>query len=215
MKYSNIYEGFDSIIEPFAEKSSNSHTKQTHTHIFDHGNNTRNSNNNYNNHNDIISQPYKKYNKRKFQKSNPKKIIIKPNNHKPNGNPPPPVELPSNVSSNNWKPWWNKNKYYYGDRDYYFTHGYPLWWLDYYYPELNDIYINDYIVPSVYYQPIEYQYQNDYDYQNGNSYQNENQELINKIQEQNNLTLPVVLMIGVLFLLVILIIIFFLKNNSL
>jgi hypothetical protein len=49
----------------------------------------------------------------------------------------PPIKPPENISHNNWKNWWVNNKYIYGSRKYYEYLGYPLWWLDYYYPENN------------------------------------------------------------------------------
>ncbi|QKF93930.1 hypothetical protein QKU48_gp0472 [Fadolivirus algeromassiliense] len=57
----------------------------------------------------------------------------------------PPVELPAGVSRSDWWPWWRENRWYYGDRDYYIYLGYPLWWIDYYYPEF------DYDYPPVIY----------------------------------------------------------------
>ena len=87
--------------------------------------------------------------KQQHKKTKPIKPIPKPGNTKPQGKPSPPVELPSDVSSNNWQSWWKKNKYYYGDRNYYVRHRYPMWWVNYYYPEWDDIY---------------YDYDYDYDY---------------------------------------------------
>lgn len=83
----------------------------------------------------------------------PQKVISRPPSHKPSKDlPESPVNIPSNIPKNKKKDWWRKNRYYYGDRDYYLYLNYPLWWLDYYYPLYddyiyygNDIYDNDYL----------------------------------------------------------------------
>lgn len=78
----------------------------------------------------------------------PKVKIPKPPANKPSKYNAP-VELPSGISSNNWEPWWRKNRWYYGSRDYYYDLGYPLWWLDYYYPEWD----YDYYPDAIYTEP--------------------------------------------------------------
>jgi len=102
--------------------------------------------------------PQTKQRVRKQPKGSKPKIILPKPVRKPTGDKPaPPVELPSNVSRDDWWPWWRKNRYYYGSRDYYFDLGYPGWWLDYYYPEWDTyddyIYDDDYSVPVIYSQP--------------------------------------------------------------
>lgn len=79
--------------------------------------------------------------KNKTKPVKPKKHILPKPPLTPHSPSTPPVELPSHVPKDDWKPWWRKNKYYYGDRDYYLNLHYPVWWVDYYYP-IDDIYWN-------------------------------------------------------------------------
>jgi hypothetical protein len=46
-----------------------------------------------------------------------------------------PIKPPPSIKKEGWDNWWTANKHFYGNRPYYDYLGYPLWWLNYYYPE--------------------------------------------------------------------------------
>lgn len=58
-----------------------------------------------------------------------------------------PVHPPANIPRRNWWNWWRTNRHLYGNRYYYTSLGYPTWWLNYYYPELDDDYYDNYDYP--------------------------------------------------------------------
>lgn len=80
-----------------------------------------------------------------FENGNSFKCINVPFNQLPQMNNFPqnltnlivPIKPPFDIPNKDWKKWWNGNKFIYGSRDYYEYIGYPLWWLDLYYPENN------------------------------------------------------------------------------
>lgn len=76
----------------------------------------------------------KKFNNRKngYNKSKYYGRLPKPSAKHPSKLFPPII--PKNIRPKDWWGWWNKNKYFYGNRKYYENVGYPVWWLNYYYP---------------------------------------------------------------------------------
>ena len=60
--------------------------------------------------------------------------IDRPLRTRPARLPDSPVVPPREVERRDWRDWWRRNRYYYGDRDYYIDLGYPIWWIDFYYP---------------------------------------------------------------------------------
>jgi len=63
-----------------------------------------------------------------------------------------PVRPPRDIERRHWRDWWRRNRYLYGDRDYYVDLGYPIWWIDSYYP----LYDYGYDSNSYYDYPITY-----------------------------------------------------------
>ena len=70
--------------------------------------------------------------------------LNRPSNARPSTLNESPVRPPGNVNRRDWRRWWRRNRQYFGDRDYYIDLGYPIWWIDYYYPLYDSDYDNDY-----------------------------------------------------------------------
>ena len=132
----------------------------------------------------------------------------------------PPVELPSYIPKNKWRKWWRINRHLYGDRDYYYDLGYPVWWLDYYYPIYDDYNYYDDIWDDVglfendniYVDNITYDSDDDVDEKE--KQQQQTQRTDDQKKELDRMMLPQFMMMGVIMFLMIVILFLILNRKN-
>lgn len=154
------------------------------------------------------------------KKSRPGKIKLPKPTDEPSAKDEPPVDLPSHVPKSKWRKWWRINKHHYGDRNYYYNLGYPVWWLDFYYPEFDDYYYyNDiwddvglYPSDNLYREMITYDSDDDFDTTESEK-EKETKTTIPSKDLMDQLMIPQFMMMGMIFFLMIFIIILVSRKN--